>query len=143
MNHADIVKIKEHFEPFIGDKTLIIMKDEASVYTGKASELEKFKIYTLDRSIGPNNIKNDELFQKVKPKVYKSAGESKEGGITHQDLQLPQGSLPPQPRQRLRLGGQGHEPQRVEELPILDLLQGFRRCSLWPRHPRHPQLIFH
>lgn len=81
MNQADIVKIKEHFEPLMGDKTLIIMRDEASVFTGKSCELEKYKIYTLDRSIGPNNIKNDELFQKVKPKVYESAGGSKEEAL--------------------------------------------------------------
>lgn len=81
MNHADIVKIKEHFEPFVGDKTLIIMKEEISVFTGKASGLEKFKIYTLDRSIGPNNIKNDELFHKIKPKVCESSNSSKEEAL--------------------------------------------------------------
>ncbi len=60
---------------------MIIMKDEVSIFTGKACELDKFKIYTLDRSIGPNNIKNDELFQKVKPKVYESAKGSKEEAL--------------------------------------------------------------
>jgi hypothetical protein len=68
MNQADIVKIKEHFEPLMGDKTLIIMRDEASVFTGKSSELEKYKIYTLDRSIGPNNIKNMSSSRRSSPR---------------------------------------------------------------------------
>lgn len=45
-------------------------------------------MYTLDRSIGPRNIKNDELYHKLKPKIIQTASLSKEQAILILQSQL-------------------------------------------------------
>lgn len=74
MNYDDIEKIRKQFEGYVGDKTLIITtKDQVSFYTGDCVELEKYKIYILDRSKEASVIKNEDFSEKVKPKVIATA----------------------------------------------------------------------
>jgi hypothetical protein len=57
----------------MGKKAIIITTKSAVRYVGKATELDKYTMYSLDRSIGPRNIKNDELFHKMKDKIISTA----------------------------------------------------------------------
>ena len=58
----------------MGDKTLIITtKDQVSIHTGDCVELEKYKIYILDRVKEAGTTSNEELSEKIKPKVISTA----------------------------------------------------------------------
>jgi hypothetical protein len=74
MNYDDIEKIRKQFEGYMGDKTLIITsKDQVSFHSGDCVELEKYKIYILDRSKEVGVIKNEELTERILPKIIATA----------------------------------------------------------------------
>lgn len=74
MNYSDIDKLRKQFDPFVGDKTLIITsKEQVSMFTGQCTELTKYKVYILDRSKETKKVKNDDLIEKIKDKVIETA----------------------------------------------------------------------
>lgn len=73
MKFDETVKLQELLQSYFEDKTVIVTSKCWASTCGKNTEFGDRRLYILNKSNGPSNISNDELFQKMRQKVIHTA----------------------------------------------------------------------